>query len=125
MLMGDYNIDHLQPNSSACKFFKEHITEPFDLTQLITDPTRITDTSGTLLDLLLVSYPDNVKACGVVDVPAIGDHCLIFACYALKKPKFRPKIIVKRKMDNFNIENFKRDIDLAPWGNLLVFADHD
>ena len=77
------------------------------------------------MDLLLVSYPDNVKISGVVDVPAIGDHCLIFACYALKKPKFKPKIIVKRKMDKFNIENFKNDIDLAPWGNLSVFADND
>ena len=125
IVMGDCNIDHLHPDSSACKFFKEHISEPFDLTQLITEPTRITDTSSTLIDLLLVSYPDNVKVSGVVDVPAIGDHCLIFLSYALKKPKFKPKIIVKRKMDNFNIENFKSDIDLAPWGNLLVFADND
>ena len=44
ILMGDYNIDHLRPDSSACKFFKEHITEPFDLTQLITDPTQFTHT---------------------------------------------------------------------------------
>ena len=85
IIMGDMNIDHLKPDSSACKFFREHVTEPFDLSQMITEPTRITDTSGTLIDLLLVSYPENVKISGVVDVPAIGDHCLIFSSYAIKK----------------------------------------
>ena len=124
IMMGDYNINHLKPNASDCKFFREHVTEPFDLTQMITEPTRITDSSGTLIDLLLVSYPDNVKISGVVDVPAIGDHCLIFSSYAVNKPKFQPKIIVKRKMDNFNVEQFKNDIAFAPWGSLSAF-DHD
>ena len=129
IIMGDFNIDYLKPNSSECKFFKEHVTEPFDLSQLITEPTRIADSGGrtskTLIDLLLVSYPDNVKVSGVVDVPGLADHCLIYGSYALKKPKFSPKVIIKRKMDNFNIENFKRDVDLAPWGNLLVFEEND
>ena len=125
IIMGDFNIDHLKPDSSACKYFKEHVSEPFDLTQMITEPTRITDTSGTLIDLLLVSYPENVKVSGVVDVPAIGDHCLIFCSYAIKKPKFKPKIIVKRKMDTFNVENFKNDIAFAPWGSLSAFEYND
>lgn len=121
IIMGDFNIDHLKPDSSACKFFREHVTEPFDLSQVITEPTRITDTSSTLIDLLLVSYPDNVKVSGVVDVPAIGDHCLIFSSYSIKKPKFKPKIITKRKMDNFDTEQFKNDIAFAPWGCLSAF----
>jgi exonuclease III len=125
IVMGDFNIDHLKPDSSACKFFREHVSEPFDLSQVITEPTRITDTSGTLIDLFLVSYPDNVKASGVVDFPAIGDHCLIFLSYAIKKPKFTPKIIIKRKMDNFNIEQFKNDIAVAPWGSLSAFEYGD
>ena len=73
----------------------------------------------------MVSYPDNVKVSGVVDVPAIADHCLIFCSYAIKKPKFKPKIITKRKMANFNIEDFKNDIAFAPWGNLQVFEEND
>ena len=125
IILGDFNINHLTPNSSACKFFREHVSEPYDLSQLITEPTRISDSSATLIDLLLVSYPDNVKASGVVDVPAIGDHCLIYCSYAIKKPKFAPKIITKRKMDNFNIEQFKNDINFAPWGSLSAFEYGD
>ena len=125
IILGDFNINHLTPNTSECKFFREHVSEPYDLSQLITEPTRISDSSATLIDLLLVSYPDNVKASGVVDVPAIGDHCLIYCSYAIKKPKFAPKIITKRKMDNFNIEQFKNDINFAPWGSLSAFEYGD
>ena len=81
--------------------------------------------SSTLIDLLLVSYPENVKVVGVADIPAIADHRLIYCSYALKKPKFKPVIIHKRKMANFNIDNFKHDIDMAPWGNLDVFDQND
>ena len=121
IITGDYNINYLTPDSSACKYFRDHVTEPFDLTQVITEPTRITDKTSTLIDLFLVSYPENVKSSGVIDIPAIADHCLIFASYALKKPKFKPKIIVKRKMQNFNIDNFKHDMAMAPWGSLSAF----
>ena len=90
IILGDFNIDQLKPDSSSYKYFKDHILEPFDLTQMISEPTRITDRSSTLIDLLLVSYPENVKVVGVADIPAIADHCLIFCSYALKKLKFKP-----------------------------------
>ena len=35
IIMGDFNIDHLKPDSSACKFFRNHVSEPFDLSQII------------------------------------------------------------------------------------------
>ena len=125
IILGDFNIDQLKPDSSACKFFRENVIEPFDFRQMITEPTRITEISATLIDLILVSYPENVKTVGVIDIPAISDHCLIFVSYAVKKPKFKAKIIIKRKMENFDIEQFKNDISIAPWGNLAVFDDDD
>ena len=125
IILGDFNIDHLKPDSSACKFFRDHVLQPFDLSQMITEPTRITEKSSTLIDLLLVSYPDYIKVVGVADVPCIADHCLIFASYAVKKPKFKPKIVIKRKMDNFNIEQFNSDISLAHWGSLSAFDFDD
>ena len=125
LILGDFNIDQLKPDSSPCKYFRDHVLEPYDLSQVITEPTRIAKDSSTLIDLILVSYPENVKVVGVADVPAIADHRLIYCSYALKKPKFKPKIIHKRKMANFNIENFKHDIDMAPWGNLEVFDQND
>ena len=85
IIMGDMNIDHLKPNLSALKFFNSYVTEPFALTQVINEPTRITAHSSTLIDLMLTSTPENVKAHGVVDTPGISDHCLTFMAYSIKK----------------------------------------
>ena len=82
LIMGDMNINHLQPDASPCKFFTTYVTEPFALTQVITEPTRITSTSSTLIDLMLISCPENVKVQGVVDTPGISDHCLTFLAYS-------------------------------------------
>lgn len=82
IIMGDMNIDHLKIDSSPLKFFNTYFTEPFALSQVIEQPTRITNTSSTLIDLMLTSNPENVKVHGVVDTPGISDHCLIFCAYS-------------------------------------------
>ena len=125
LIMGDMNINHLLPNSSSCKFFTTYVTEPFALTQVITDPTRITAATSTLIDLMLTSCPENVKVQGVVDTPGISDHCLIFLAYSLKKPKFKPKMVTRRDFRKFDKNAFLRDMALAPWGNIEAVDDDD
>ena len=61
IISGDFNINFLDPESYPTSFFQLNVTEPFGLTQVIKEPTRITPTSSTLLDLFLVSNYDNVK----------------------------------------------------------------
>ena len=118
LIGGDMNINHLQPDSSPCKFFTNYVTEPFALTQVITEPTRITAQSSTLIDLMLTSCPENVKAHGVVDTPGISDHCMTFLAYSLKKPKFKPKMITRRDFRNFDKNAYLHDMSIAPWGNI-------
>ena len=125
LLLGDYNINQLTTDTPSYKYFKNTILEPLLLTQLIKEPTRITRTSSTLLDLLLVNSPDNVKCTGVVDIPGISDHCFIYCAYALKKDKFIPKIIRRRDFRNFVEEDFKRDMETAPWGNIYSMEEMD
>ena len=125
LIIGDMNINHLLPNSSPCKFFTSYITEPFALTQVISEPTRITAQSSTLIDLMLTSCPANVKAHGVVDTPGISDHCLTFLAYSLKKPKFKAKMITRRDFRNFDKNAFLNDMSLAPWGNIEAVDDDD
>ena len=125
ILMGDSNVDHLKPNLPAHKFFTTYVTEPFALTQVIDEPTRITAKSSTLIDLILTSNPENVKAHGVVDTPGVSDHCLIFCAYSIKKPKFKPKMLTRRDFRNFDPEKFKFDMSMAPWGNIEAVDDDD
>ena len=53
ILFGDFNFDYMVPNS-ATKNFKS-VTNLYQLKQLITKPTRITEDSRTLIDLFLTS----------------------------------------------------------------------
>ena len=53
ILLGDFNFNYMAPNS-ATKNFKR-LTNLYQLKQLITKPTRITEDSRTLIDLFLTS----------------------------------------------------------------------
>ena len=125
IILGDMNIDHLKPDASPLKFFNTYFSEPFAFSQIIEEPTRITQTTSTLIDLILTSNSENVKAHGVVDTPGISDHCLIFMAYSLKKPKFKPKMVTRRDFRRFDEKKFIHDMELAPWGNILAVEDSD
>ena len=125
VLMGDMNVDMLKPDSAAARFLSTYVIEPFALTQVIDEPTRITSKSSTLIDLMLTTSHENVKVHGVVDTPGISDHCLVFSAYSIKKPKFKPKMVTRRDFRNFNENAFKADMGLAPWGNIHAVDDED
>ena len=125
IILGDMNIDHLKINSSPLRFFNTYFTEPFAFSQIVDKPTRITKTSSTLIDLMLTSNTDNVKVHGVVDTPGISDHCLTFMAYSLRKPKFKAKMVTRRDFRNFDEELFIKDMEKAPWGNILAVGDND
>ena len=54
----------------------------------------------------------------------MSDHSLIYTARKnLSIPKSKPKIITSRQFKRFNPISFKRDIDQAPWHELLSFTD--
>ena len=125
IILGDMNIDHLKTDSSPLRFFNSYFTEPFAFSQIVDEPTRITNSSSTLIDLMLTTNSENVKVHGVVDTPGISDHCLTFMAYSLKKPKFKPKMVTRRDFRNFDEKKFVSDMENAPWGNILAVDDDD
>ena len=54
---GDLNIDMLLENEPLTSFWDQ-----FCLANTITDPTRVTVSSKTLLDFILISHPDHSAA---------------------------------------------------------------
>ena len=49
----------------------------YNLSQTISEPTRITNTSRTLIDLCITNSPDKVKASGVLSI-GISDHSPVY-----------------------------------------------
>ena len=53
------------------------LTALYNLDQLIKEPTRVTITSSSLIDLILTNQPNNISNSGV-DL-GMSDHSLIYA----------------------------------------------
>ena len=123
MLLGDFNIDMLKKDRES-DFLNNVILQPFNLIQVIKEPTRITSGTATNIDHIFVTNDSNVKASGVVDFPGISDHCLIFMAYSLKRPKFTPTKVVRRDFKNFNKDEFVLDMQRAHWGNVHTIDDN-
>ena len=85
IIMGDLNIDQLKRNTAAYRYLHNSFLDPLQLTQLVTKPTRITEKTSTLLDLIMVTAPENVKVSNVTDIPGISDHFLIYMAYNITR----------------------------------------
>ena len=88
-------------------------------TQLIKEPTRVTHTSSTLIDIILVSNPSLVKTSGVLDV-TISDHFLIFALLDLKMPKPPATTITTRSFKRYDVAKFAEEISYIPWDSVKL-----
>jgi hypothetical protein len=74
ILMGDLNYNYNKEGPS-CPI--QYIEVAYGLHQLVTQPTRITETSSTLLDVILSSMPEQHICTNVLPV-ALSDHHLVY-----------------------------------------------
>ena len=86
----------------------------FDLTQLNTDATRVTETTRTLLDVILVNNDHRITDFGVVSVP-LSDHYLVHCVLKSGITKVQPKTIEYRSYKNFDVNSFVADLHNVPW----------
>ena len=84
ILLGDFNTDYKAINSTIpmCQNLKKMLSM-FDLKQLIGKPTRVTVTSATIIDLVLVSEPSTICQSGVTNL-GLSDHMLTYRTRKVK-----------------------------------------
>ena len=125
ILAGDFNVNFLNGDSYESRVLADSIIEPFSLTQMVTTPTRITEKSKTLIDLILVTQPKNVLFTGVCDAAGISDHCLTYCAYNVKRVKFKPYVVRRRDLRNFDRDAFNHAVELEPFENILCVDSVD
>ena len=118
VLVGDFNCNMLELDAYSTKLLLDSFIEPFSLRQLIEEPTRITNSSRTLIDLVLVNKPQNALFSGVCDAPGVSDHCFTYVAYSLKKEKFKPYKVTKRDFKNVDWDSFNNSVEYTPWENI-------
>ena len=115
VVTGDLNCHLLSenPRRDALRSFCATV----NVTQLIDKPTRVTETSRSLLDIIMVSHPALAKLSGVLEV-TISDHFFVFVDINLKSPKQAPTYVVTRSFRNYKADQFATDIAHIPWDTI-------
>ena len=124
MLLGDFNTDmNTDANKGkAADPALSDLCDRFCLDNQITEPTRVTDNTKSLIDVILVSHPERYANCGNLHF-GVSDHDLIYAVRKNKLPRPKPREIVNRSMKKFNEDEFLSDLKNVPWETSYVFDD--
>ena len=133
--MGDFNID-LKAHTNN-KWL--NLINLFDLTQLVTEPTRVTETTDTLIDHVYTTHPENIVRC-FTSTLSLSDHFPI--CFTRKvnskllkdkhtkstyrsykhfdENKFISIISIANDLDAFAADKSCIDEDLNIWYSFLL-----
>ena len=121
-ILGDVNCNLL---SEASAHISSHLTDIFDiygLSKLITEPTRVTLVSKTLIDLCITNSPEKVSNSGVIHL-GISDHSLVFMTRKVHHDRFCPGTIEMRQFKHFQKNKFLSDLEQMPWSNVDLCSD--
>ena len=120
-ILGDFNKNWLDKSSSSAK----NIIRNLNLTQLINEPTRVTSTTQSLLDWILVSHPNRYIKSGIMS-DCFSDHCTVFCIWKIKLPKLPPKLIQIRQDKKINVDSFINDLISVNWDRFQILSNvHD
>ncbi len=112
-----------RPFTSPCESHTRKLqffSSLYQFDQLIDEPTRITGTSATLIDLILTNKEENISKSGVIHL-GLSDHSMIFAIRKHCIPKSREKVKHIRNFKNFNANDFLTDLSQMPWENIAQY----
>ena len=110
-LLGDLNLDSLTGLAQPLK----HLCQLFQLRQLITKPTRVTQTTKSCIDHVYTNAASNrLHSSGVIPL-GLSDHSLVYVIKKCTKPRYKPRVIKTRSFRNFNQADFCNDLRNVPW----------
>lgn len=121
-ILGDLNIDMTHSNSPRVRELKNFCHQN-NLEQLVKEPTRITDRSETILDLIMTNSISKCRRVDIIHNHCLSDHALVLLDFDIKKPKLNAQVKIQRTLHNIDIDLFKHDLALIPWESIYALAD--
>ena len=121
VLMGDMNCNWMSPNRLTDGL--NLITEESNLKQLIAVPTRTTENSQTLIDLLFSSDPDQFSFTGAVAFTG-RDHLMIYG-EREERVSTLSQVTTVRSFKKCDKDALLSDLDRAPWHVMEMFSSVD
>ena len=108
------------PNSTKCLL---DLYNSFGLKQLISEPTRETIDTSSIIEYIAVSHRSNVVESGVLKT-CITDHYLVYVCRKfLGSLSAKHKVITSRQRKNFDKDFFLSDLASVDWSAIVYNSD--
>ena len=117
ILLGDININLLETTPGSKKLLQA--TRSFGFQQLISEITR--PISGTLIDHVFTNKRFNSSSYGTLNY-GISDHLPIYVTRKHNGGQERKNShfsIVYRSRKDFNVDNFRKDLESAPFSSII------
>ena len=122
IIMGDMNSDYAKSPLEAHTRTLQFLSSIYQLEQLILEPTRVTKSSATIIDLIFTNETKNIAKSGVVHI-GISDHSLTYVVRKFIPPKSKPITKEVRNFKRFVEEDFINDLKGVPWHNIESFNE--
>lgn len=124
VLGGDLNVDMLA-NSDKQKHLSTLLDSHF-LSNVIATPTRITQSSATLIDLSVTNLSSESIFAGTIST-AISDHLPIF--FIAPKSHYQPRQLVSgiyyQPVNSKSLSHFREEIEQTNWVELFSLSSAD
>lgn len=123
ILLGDLNCDMLQ---SPKKWQAERLSDiinDFNCQQIIKNPTRVTELSQTLIDVIITNDCSKIQESGIVQV-TISDHYMVYCIRGRQKEKpQKHKFKYFRNWKKVNWDVIKHELNELNWESILQCTD--
>ena len=121
VILGDFNLNCYNDGYNCHKKI-EHLENSFMLKQIIAEPTRVTPTSSTLIDLLLISRHLHPTYSGVLH-QYLSDHYGIYVSLPVRPQSEPSKTVTLRNLKNIDRHAFIYEIASSTILNSIHFYD--
>lgn len=124
ILLGDFNINW---SDKAKRKDLKRVMSNFDFQQVVEGPTRITNSSETLIDLVFTNRPERIKKSYNL-VTGLSDHNMILILRKLTKQRFNITANVNQehyKVPNGQLTNLENTIKEINWNEYLANTNVD
>ena len=108
-LFGDLNENQIEEaNGKKINSKLKSILKRLNLHQIIDEPTRITESTKTIIDLIITNDKNSVLSKEVK--PSIADHLKTQCTINLLKTRLKPRKIIFRQQKNYSAEAFQQEL---------------
>ena len=123
LLVSDLNANFL-PRQCTDRISREvkDLLKGIGMSQRIKEPTRITEHSSPLIDVILSTHPHNIPLTNVIPL-GLSDHYKVGCVQKINSLKFQARTIKCRNYANYNKEAFNKELRGASWDLVLTSSD--